>query len=141
MSHVSPKKQGWIPCEFAAMHDCNNSDDEEFCRTYKDPGDCEKYHRKMVLEGEETAEEFKTWQRNRVLHYYSGRRYSHASKEDPEQAGQKTLCGMSVGFANHNDGRIWNEITKEGFEYNPCPKCKQLAVSVNTNITGKQVTL
>jgi hypothetical protein len=62
MSHVSPRiKQGCIPCEFAAMHDCTNSDDEEFCRTYKDPGDCESYHRRMVLEGEETQEEYEFW--------------------------------------------------------------------------------
>ena len=62
MSHVSSKvKQGWIPCEFAAMHDCINSDDEEFCRTYQNPGDCASYHRRMVLEGEETKEEYESW--------------------------------------------------------------------------------
>jgi hypothetical protein len=64
MSHVSPKiKEGYTPCEFAAMLDCVTSDGET-CDTYKDPDDCEKYHRKMVLEGEETSEEFEAWKAN-----------------------------------------------------------------------------
>ena len=56
MSHISPKKKGWVPCEFAAMGDCVSKDD--YCPIgIKDPENCEKYHRKMVDEGEETAEE------------------------------------------------------------------------------------
>jgi hypothetical protein len=51
LSHVSKKiKEGWIPCEFA--RDCLTIDGET-CDTHKDPDDCVRYHRKMVLEGEE----------------------------------------------------------------------------------------
>lgn len=61
MSHADPKvKEGWIPCEFAAMGDCLTFNGD-FCDTHKDPDDCEKYHRKMVLEQEETQEEFNAW--------------------------------------------------------------------------------
>jgi len=53
LSHVSPKlKEGWIPCELAAMTDCLNSDDAETCLTYKDPDDCPAYRRFMIKEGE-----------------------------------------------------------------------------------------
>jgi hypothetical protein len=52
MSHVSPKKEGWIPCEFASLGDCMSQDD--YCpKGNKDPGKCIHYHRKMALEGEE----------------------------------------------------------------------------------------
>jgi hypothetical protein len=59
MSHVSRRKRGWVPCEFAALGDCPSEND--YCRTYQDPDDCDKYHRKMVLEGEETKEEYEAW--------------------------------------------------------------------------------
>jgi hypothetical protein len=59
MSHISKKQRGKIPCEFAALGDCPSDDD--YCRTYQDPDDCEKYHRKMVLEGEESQESFRKW--------------------------------------------------------------------------------
>jgi hypothetical protein len=58
MSHISHKKRGWIPCEFASMGDCPS--DSDYCQTYKDPDDCEKYHRKMVAEGEESQKEFES---------------------------------------------------------------------------------
>lgn len=62
MSHVSPRKPGWQRCEFAMMHDCVS--DNDYCpEGIKDPDDCEKYHQKMVAEGEETKEEYLTWKR------------------------------------------------------------------------------
>ena len=60
MSHVSHKKKGLLPCEFASLGDCPSDDD--YCPSgIKDPDDCEKYHCKMVLEGEETKEEYEEW--------------------------------------------------------------------------------
>lgn len=47
-----------IPCEFA--RDCLTPDGE-FCPKFPNPDDCEKYHRLMVLEEEETQEEFDAW--------------------------------------------------------------------------------
>lgn len=53
MSHVSFKlREGWVPCEVAAMGDCLVSEDAETCLSFKDPDDCPKYRRVMILEGE-----------------------------------------------------------------------------------------
>lgn len=69
MSHVSPRlKEGYIPCEFA--RDCFTPDGET-CPTYKDPDDCEKYHRKMVAEGEETLREFEAWKKRCIRNKHS----------------------------------------------------------------------
>ncbi len=66
MSHVSRRKRGWVPCEFAALHDCDKGNEDDYCSIYQDPDDCEKYHRRMVLEGEETKAEFDAWKANKA---------------------------------------------------------------------------
>lgn len=47
-----------IPCEFA--RDCLTLDGEH-CPKFPDPEKCGKYHSILVLEDEETYEEFQAW--------------------------------------------------------------------------------